>query len=1004
MPLKIDVKRKLNARSERVKCVDLHPTEPWVLASLYDGTVFIYNYETQSVVKSFEVTDQPVRAGRFVPRKQWIVIGSDDMYIRVYNYNTSEKVRSFEAHMDYIRSIAVHPTLPYLLTSSDDMLIKLWDWDKGWVNTMIYENHSHYVMQVVFNPKDTNTFASASLDHTVKVWNLSSPVPNFTLEGHEKGVNCVDYYNGTDKPYLASGGDDGLLKIWDYQTKACVQTLEGHSHNVSCVAFLPDRPLILSGSEDSTVNLWHSNTYRLETTLSYSLDRCWSVSYQKGSNNIALGFDNGTVVIMLGKDQPVASMDPSGKVIIAKHNEIFTSNVRQVDAAHLSDGEKMDVPAKELGSCEVYPQKLIHSPNGRFVAVCGDGEFIIYTALAWRNKSYGQADDIVWDNGNGEFATKIGTQEIRVYKKDFNERNVMRPAFSVDHICGGSLLGLVSDEFVAFYDWNTLQLVRRIDVAAQNVFWSEEGALLVITSETSFYMLSYDQGAVDRAFESGGGKLDPEGVEDAFNLQHEIAEKVLTGIWVGDCFLYTNASNRLSYGVGAELSTLAHMDRPLYLLGYLPKDNRVYLVDKAGAVYSYSLLLSVLEFKTAIVRGELELAEKVLPRIPASEHNKVARFLDSQGMKQRALELATDPDYRCELAIALGELELAAQIARENPSEMKWRQLSSLATTKGDFVLATDCMKECNDYAGLLTMYAAASNKEQLLELGKSAEAAGKINIAFMCFYMTGNTRKCLDLLLLTNRCAEAAIFARTYMPSSLGPIIDAWRMDLRKHNALRIADSIADPVTHPQLFPDFQGSVDAESVAVQLARDRASMPATAYKQKRGEVFMELSELIGNMSLSSENGISPEVASAAQVSEAEAQPVASIIPPTMSAVAAEPAVPKAEAAETDPLAGFTDMDEVPAPEHAADEFGNGDAGDLAAAFGEESGEFPDPLGDTPGPDGQESDPFGNSMDADIDFGFGNDGAMPEQVDIPMVPDAVAAVRPPAAAVKPGKKD
>lgn len=96
--------------------------------------------------------------------------GSDDMFIRVYNYNTMDKVKHFEAHTDYIRSVAVHPTLPYVLSSSDDMLIKLWDWEKGWTCTQIFEGHSHYVMQVTFNPKDNNTFASASLDRTIKVW------------------------------------------------------------------------------------------------------------------------------------------------------------------------------------------------------------------------------------------------------------------------------------------------------------------------------------------------------------------------------------------------------------------------------------------------------------------------------------------------------------------------------------------------------------------------------------------------------------------------------------------------------------------------------------------------------------------------------------------------------------------------------------------------------------------------------------------------------------------
>ena len=56
---------------------------------------------------------------------------------------------------------------------------------------------------------------------SLKVWQLGSSSPNFTLEGHEKGVNCIDYYSGGDKPYLISGADDRLVKIWDYQVQFC---------------------------------------------------------------------------------------------------------------------------------------------------------------------------------------------------------------------------------------------------------------------------------------------------------------------------------------------------------------------------------------------------------------------------------------------------------------------------------------------------------------------------------------------------------------------------------------------------------------------------------------------------------------------------------------------------------------------------------------------------------------------------------------------------------------
>lgn len=97
-----------------------------------NGQVKIWDYETGTDVKAFEVTDVPVRCVRYIARKNWFVSGSDDFQLRVYNISTGEKITQFEAHPDYIRCLTVHPTLSLVLTGSDDMTIKCWDWDKGW--------------------------------------------------------------------------------------------------------------------------------------------------------------------------------------------------------------------------------------------------------------------------------------------------------------------------------------------------------------------------------------------------------------------------------------------------------------------------------------------------------------------------------------------------------------------------------------------------------------------------------------------------------------------------------------------------------------------------------------------------------------------------------------------------------------------------------------------------------------------------------------------------------
>ena len=50
-----------------------------------------------------------------------------------------------------------------------------------------------------------------------------------------------------------------------------------------------------------------------------------------GSNLLAVGYDEGTVVLKLGNEEPAVSMDSSGKVIWAKHNEIQTINLKTVN-------------------------------------------------------------------------------------------------------------------------------------------------------------------------------------------------------------------------------------------------------------------------------------------------------------------------------------------------------------------------------------------------------------------------------------------------------------------------------------------------------------------------------------------------------------------------------------------------------------------------------------------------------------------------------------------------
>jgi coatomer subunit beta' len=844
MPLRLDIKKKLSARSDRVKCVDFHPTEPWTLSALYSGNIFIWDYNTQTLVKQLEVCNLPVRCAKFVPRKQWIVTASDDMQLRVFNYNTLEKVHELEAHTDYIRYIAVHPSMPYVLSSSDDMSIKLWDWDKNWACNQVFEGHAHYVMMTQWNPKDATIFASCSLDRSIKVWGITGGNSNahFTLNGHQKGVNCVDYAPTGEKPYLISGSDDKTVKIWDYQTKQCIQTLESHTNNVSSALFHPILPIILTGSEDGTVRIWHAATYRLETTLNYLLERVWSISVMKGSNSAAFGYDEGTVVIKLGSEEPVASMH-NGKIIWAKGNEIQRANLKLVDEGTApGDGERVALSVQDMGAAEIFPQYVAHHPSGRLFAVCGDGEYVIYTAQALRNKSFGPAQEFVWGTA-GDYATRDASGKITVFK-DFKENFSFKPPFTAEEIFGGHLIAVKSSDFVCFYDWNEYRLVRRIDVVPKEIIWSEEsdgGCQVVLACADNFYILRHDKEAVVATL-AAGVPIDEDGIEAAFDLSSEVSDKVVSGTWVSDCFVYVNASQRLLCLVAGSTETIAHLDRAQYLLGYIPEQSKLYLVDKELNVTPYTLHLALVEYQSAIMRKDFDTATANFEKLPESLHNRVARFLENQGYALEALGISKDDDHCFELATTLGRLEQAADFIRKicaqgnpaRPPRGKWKQLGDVALEQGNFELARSCFHEAKDFGAQFLVHTACGDAMELRKTALLAKEAGVSNIAVLCFLLLGDLEEALQVLIVANRLPEAAFFARCYCPSQLPEVVKLWKTDLSGVNAA-VAESLADPKHSPTLFPEHQLSVAAE----EIFRKRLETPCPASQYAEQKAFQD---------------------------------------------------------------------------------------------------------------------------------------------------------------------
>lgn len=111
-------------------------------------------------------------------------------------------------------------------------------------------------------------------------------------------------------------------------------------------------------------------------------------------------------------------------------------------------------------------------------------------------------------------------------------------------------------------------------------------------------------------------------------------------------------------------------------------------------IVSYKLNLGVINYQTAILRGNIEAAQTILPKIPQyvlflytfnnkrDQYERVAQFLESLGYLPQALEVTVDPEHKFDLAVQLGELAVAHEMAKKLNQDHKWKQLGDLALSK----------------------------------------------------------------------------------------------------------------------------------------------------------------------------------------------------------------------------------------------------------------------------------------------------------------------------------
>lgn len=147
------------------------------------------------------------------------------------------------------------------------VVITLWDVDsQKQIRTL--EGHEGFIRDLVFSP-DGRYLASASMDKTVRVWELSTGETLYTLqpEGLVIYLKSGPVTNPIRLPVatvafspngenLATGGADRVVRLWDAATGNLLNELKGHRMSITALAYSPDGTRLLSSSLDHTIRAW----------------------------------------------------------------------------------------------------------------------------------------------------------------------------------------------------------------------------------------------------------------------------------------------------------------------------------------------------------------------------------------------------------------------------------------------------------------------------------------------------------------------------------------------------------------------------------------------------------------------------------------------------------------------------------------------------------------------------------------------------------------------------
>ena len=261
-----------------------------------------------------------------------------------------------------------------LIFGCGDAKIRSWHIEKPPEPLDHLSGHAKEVWALAYTP-DGKTLASASDDHTIKLWDTRSGALRGTLTGHLSLVSSLAVSpNGKT---LASGAFDSTVRLWDLPSGRLRAVLSGHADRVRGVAFSPDGRFLASCASDFTVRLWDAANGRELRILQGHIDGLHDLAFDRNGTRLVSACNDGSLRIwdLAGDREPHTIPGPVANMALAfsRDGTLLASGTDRGNLA-IWDSTTWDRRIAIKGS-DAAIRNLAFSPDGRtLAAACDDAK------------------------------------------------------------------------------------------------------------------------------------------------------------------------------------------------------------------------------------------------------------------------------------------------------------------------------------------------------------------------------------------------------------------------------------------------------------------------------------------------------------------------------------------------------------------------------------------------------------------------------------------------------